>query len=135
MIKGKAANTEMVTESQLTCHGPTSGHHAHPAGFMPLCTRCPSLQHTSHLCVFHHMLFFLLVNRMKTADEDNGLVSVSDVKGPPAYHFSCGQRSYSNSGSWERKLCILTDSQLILVNKDEEVISPPPSLVILISFS
>uniref|UniRef100_A0A674PNK7 RAS protein activator like 2 n=1 Tax=Takifugu rubripes TaxID=31033 RepID=A0A674PNK7_TAKRU len=48
-------------------------------------------------------------------------VCVSDVHGPPAYHFSCGQRSYSNSGSWERKFCILTDSQLILVSKDEEV--------------
>lgn len=60
---------------------------------------------------------------------------VPDVKGPPAYHFSCGQRAYSNSGSWERKFCILTDCQLILVNEDEEVISPLLSSGILISSS
>uniref|UniRef100_A0A674NXE3 RAS protein activator like 2 n=1 Tax=Takifugu rubripes TaxID=31033 RepID=A0A674NXE3_TAKRU len=53
--------------------------------------------------------------------QQQGWLRVYDVHGPPAYHFSCGQRSYSNSGSWERKFCILTDSQLILVSKDEEV--------------
>ncbi|CAF89908.1 unnamed protein product [Tetraodon nigroviridis] len=50
----------------------------------------------------------------------------SDVKGSPNYRFSCGQRSYSDCGSWERKLCILTDSQLILLN-EEEVGSEGPS--------
>ncbi|XP_033506461.2 ras GTPase-activating protein nGAP isoform X2 [Epinephelus lanceolatus] len=43
-----------------------------------------------------------------------------DVKGPPAHRFSCGQSPYTDSGAWERKLCILTDSQLILLNKDDE---------------
>uniref|UniRef100_A0A3Q3IDQ2 Uncharacterized protein n=1 Tax=Monopterus albus TaxID=43700 RepID=A0A3Q3IDQ2_MONAL len=46
---------------------------------------------------------------------------VSHIKGPPAHRFSCGQSPYTDSGAWERKLCILTDSQLILLNKDEEV--------------
>lgn len=45
----------------------------------------------------------------------------SDVKGAPAHRFSCGQSPYTDSGSWERKFCILTDSQLILLNKDDEV--------------
>ncbi|XP_069578930.1 ras GTPase-activating protein nGAP isoform X2 [Brachyistius frenatus] len=44
----------------------------------------------------------------------------SDVKGPPAHQFSCGQSPYTESGAWERKFCILTDSQLILLNKDDE---------------
>ncbi|XP_008273918.1 ras GTPase-activating protein nGAP isoform X2 [Stegastes partitus] len=44
----------------------------------------------------------------------------SDVKGPPAHRFSCGQSPYTDSGAWERKFCILTDSQLILLNKDDE---------------
>nr|XP_046263427.1 ras GTPase-activating protein nGAP isoform X2 [Scatophagus argus] len=44
----------------------------------------------------------------------------SDVKGPPAHRFSCGQSPYTSSGAWERKLCILTDSQLILLTKDDE---------------
>ncbi|XP_078121269.1 ras GTPase-activating protein nGAP isoform X1 [Sander vitreus] len=44
----------------------------------------------------------------------------SDVKGPPAHRFSCGQSPYTDSGAWERKFCILTDSQLILLNRDDE---------------
>ncbi|MEQ2250674.1 hypothetical protein ILYODFUR_003360, partial [Ilyodon furcidens] len=44
-----------------------------------------------------------------------------DVKGPPAHRFSCGQSPYTDGAAWERKFCILTDSQLILLNKDEEV--------------
>ncbi|XP_028987961.1 ras GTPase-activating protein nGAP isoform X2 [Betta splendens] len=47
----------------------------------------------------------------------------SDVKGPAAYRFSCGQSPYTDSGAWERKFCILTDSQLILLNKDEEAVA------------
>ncbi|GLD51455.1 ras GTPase-activating protein nGAP isoform X1 [Lates japonicus] len=43
-----------------------------------------------------------------------------NVKGPPAHRFSCGQSPYTDSGAWERKFCILTDSQLILLNKDDE---------------
>ncbi|XP_026004916.1 ras GTPase-activating protein nGAP isoform X1 [Astatotilapia calliptera] len=51
--------------------------------------------------------------------EDEG--GEDDVKGPPAHRFSCGQSPYTNSGSWDRKFCILTDTQLILLNKDDEV--------------
>uniref|UniRef100_A0A3B4WR67 Uncharacterized protein n=1 Tax=Seriola lalandi dorsalis TaxID=1841481 RepID=A0A3B4WR67_SERLL len=31
------------------------------------------------------------------------LSCVSDVKGPPAHRFSCGQSPYTDSGAWERK--------------------------------
>uniref|UniRef100_UPI0037E81712 ras GTPase-activating protein nGAP isoform X3 n=1 Tax=Semicossyphus pulcher TaxID=241346 RepID=UPI0037E81712 len=53
-------------------------------------------------------------------DEPETEAGESDVKGPPAHRFSCGQSPYTDSGAWERKFCILTDSQLILLNKDEE---------------
>uniref|UniRef100_A0AAX7VVZ5 RAS protein activator like 2 n=1 Tax=Astatotilapia calliptera TaxID=8154 RepID=A0AAX7VVZ5_ASTCA len=51
----------------------------------------------------------------------SSLLLFPDVKGPPAHRFSCGQSPYTNSGSWDRKFCILTDTQLILLNKDDEV--------------
>ncbi|XP_049339105.1 ras GTPase-activating protein nGAP isoform X3 [Astyanax mexicanus] len=44
-----------------------------------------------------------------------------DVKGPPSHHFSCGLLPFSTPGVWERKYCILTDRQLILFNKEEEI--------------
>uniref|UniRef100_A0A8C7VZC2 RAS protein activator like 2 n=1 Tax=Oncorhynchus mykiss TaxID=8022 RepID=A0A8C7VZC2_ONCMY len=44
-----------------------------------------------------------------------------NVKGPPTHRFSCGQSPYSETSMWERKYCILTDSQLILLNKEEEM--------------
>ncbi|XP_031419202.1 ras GTPase-activating protein nGAP isoform X4 [Clupea harengus] len=44
-----------------------------------------------------------------------------DVKGPPTHRFSCGQSPFSEPSVWERKYCILTDSQLILLNKEEEM--------------
>uniref|UniRef100_A0AAY4AEN2 RAS protein activator like 2 n=1 Tax=Denticeps clupeoides TaxID=299321 RepID=A0AAY4AEN2_9TELE len=50
-----------------------------------------------------------------------GWLRVYDVKGPPTHRFSCGQSPFSEPGLWERKLCILTDSQLILLNKEEEM--------------
>nr|XP_020513879.1 uncharacterized protein LOC110002593 isoform X1 [Labrus bergylta] len=53
-------------------------------------------------------------------DEAETEAGESDVKGPPAHQFSCGQSPYTDSGAWERKFCILTDSQLILLNKDDE---------------
>ncbi|XP_041658567.1 ras GTPase-activating protein nGAP isoform X3 [Cheilinus undulatus] len=55
-------------------------------------------------------------------DETETGAGESDVKGPPAHRFSCGQSPYTDSGAWERKFCILTDSQLILLNKDEEAV-------------
>uniref|UniRef100_A0A8B9I1J5 RAS protein activator like 2 n=1 Tax=Astyanax mexicanus TaxID=7994 RepID=A0A8B9I1J5_ASTMX len=45
----------------------------------------------------------------------------ADVKGPPSHHFSCGLLPFSTPGVWERKYCILTDRQLILFNKEEEI--------------
>ncbi|XP_047445741.1 ras GTPase-activating protein nGAP isoform X2 [Mugil cephalus] len=44
----------------------------------------------------------------------------SDVKGPPAHRFSCGQSPDTGTGSWERKFCILTDNQLILLNRQDD---------------
>uniref|UniRef100_A0A8C5HYV5 Ras GTPase-activating protein nGAP n=1 Tax=Gouania willdenowi TaxID=441366 RepID=A0A8C5HYV5_GOUWI len=63
-----------------------------------------------------------LVDRIlvDTVSQQQGWLRVHDVKGPPAHRFSCGQSPYTNSSSWERKFCILTDSQLILLNKDDE---------------
>ncbi|XP_030258880.1 ras GTPase-activating protein nGAP isoform X2 [Sparus aurata] len=55
-------------------------------------------------------------------DEPQTEGAESDVKGPPAHRFSCGQSPYTDSGSWDRKFCILTDSQLILLNKDDEAL-------------
>ncbi|KAK3567569.1 hypothetical protein QTP86_020022 [Hemibagrus guttatus] len=45
----------------------------------------------------------------------------ADVKGPPSYRFSCGQSPFSESSVWEKKYCILTDNQLILLNREEEM--------------
>ncbi|GAB1285580.1 RAS protein activator-like 2 [Apodemus speciosus] len=44
-----------------------------------------------------------------------------DVKGPPTHRLSCGQSPYTETTSWERKYCILTDSQLVLLNKEKEI--------------
>ncbi|XP_034411420.1 ras GTPase-activating protein nGAP isoform X3 [Cyclopterus lumpus] len=50
-----------------------------------------------------------------------------DVKGPPAHRFSCGQSPAG--GGWDRKFCLLTDSQLILLNEaaGEAQVSPTVS--------
>uniref|UniRef100_A0A671PVV8 Ras GTPase-activating protein nGAP-like n=1 Tax=Sinocyclocheilus anshuiensis TaxID=1608454 RepID=A0A671PVV8_9TELE len=53
--------------------------------------------------------------------QQQGWVRVYDVKGPPSHRFSCGQSPFTEPCAWERKYCILTDSQLILLNKEEEV--------------
>ncbi|XP_075996092.1 ras GTPase-activating protein nGAP isoform X2 [Genypterus blacodes] len=57
------------------------------------------------------------------ADPDQA--GTGDVKGPPSHRFSCGQSPYTDSSAWERKFCILTDSQLILLNKDDEAAGDP----------
>lgn len=49
-----------------------------------------------------------------------GWLRVYDVKGPPAHRFSCGQSPHTDGSAWERKFCILTDSQLILLNRNDE---------------
>ncbi|XP_016302325.1 ras/Rap GTPase-activating protein SynGAP-like [Sinocyclocheilus anshuiensis] len=53
--------------------------------------------------------------------QQQGWVRVYDVKGPPSHRFSCGQSPFTEPCAWERKYCILTDSQLILLNKEEEM--------------
>ncbi|KAL0966042.1 hypothetical protein UPYG_G00289970 [Umbra pygmaea] len=74
---------------------------------------------------FVHNLFSSVSRRIsrilhiKAESDPNN--DVSDVKGPPTHRFSCGQSPYSETSMWERKYCILTDSQLILLNKEEEM--------------
>ncbi|CAN8217877.1 unnamed protein product [Coccothraustes coccothraustes] len=51
--------------------------------------------------------------------EDNPVVL--NVKGPPTHRLSCGQSPYTEMTTWERKYCILTDSQLVLLNREKEV--------------
>nr|XP_061835164.1 ras GTPase-activating protein nGAP isoform X3 [Nerophis lumbriciformis] len=53
----------------------------------------------------------------RSVDLDEGM---SDVKGPPAHRLSCGQSPYLDGAMWEKKLCLLTDSQLLIVSKDEQ---------------
>ncbi|XP_043555922.1 ras GTPase-activating protein nGAP isoform X5 [Chiloscyllium plagiosum] len=43
-----------------------------------------------------------------------------DVKGPPTHRLSCGQSPYTET-TWDQKYCMLTDNQMILLNKEEEV--------------
>lgn len=49
----------------------------------------------------------------------------ADVKGPPTHRLSCGQSPYTETTTWERKYCILTDSQLVLLNREKEVRETP----------
>ncbi|CAJ0918849.1 unnamed protein product [Ranitomeya imitator] len=44
-----------------------------------------------------------------------------DVKGPPTHRLSCGQSPYTETTTWERKYCILTESQLVLLNREDEM--------------
>ncbi|NXY86849.1 NGAP protein, partial [Alcedo cyanopectus] len=44
-----------------------------------------------------------------------------DVKGPPTHRLSCGQSPYTDTTTWERKYCILTDCQLVLLNREKEL--------------
>uniref|UniRef100_UPI003AABA2CC ras GTPase-activating protein nGAP isoform X2 n=1 Tax=Centroberyx gerrardi TaxID=166262 RepID=UPI003AABA2CC len=55
-----------------------------------------------------------------TLSQQQGWLRVYDVKGPPSHRFSCGQTPQADSSMWERKFCVLTDSQLILLNRDDE---------------
>ncbi|XP_005991140.1 ras GTPase-activating protein nGAP [Latimeria chalumnae] len=52
--------------------------------------------------------------------QQQGWIRVFDVKGPPTHHMSCGQSPHTETTTWERKYCILTDNQLVLLNKEEE---------------
>ncbi|XP_029818112.1 ras GTPase-activating protein nGAP isoform X4 [Manacus vitellinus] len=53
--------------------------------------------------------------------EDDEVDFSTDVKGPPTHRLSCGQSPYTDMTTWERKYCILTDSQLVLLNREKEV--------------
>ncbi|KAM4720874.1 ras GTPase-activating protein nGAP isoform 5-T5 [Rhinophrynus dorsalis] len=68
---------------------------------------------------------------MESVCQQQGWVRVYDVKGPPTHRLSCGQSPYTESTTWERKYCILTESQLVLLNREDEMSSesaqdPPP---------
>ncbi|KAE8610387.1 hypothetical protein XENTR_v10012109 [Xenopus tropicalis] len=68
---------------------------------------------------------------MESVCQQQGWVRVYDVKGPPTHRLSCGQSPYTESTTWERKYCILTESQLVLLNRDDEMPGetaqdPPP---------
>lgn len=53
----------------------------------------------------------------------------ADVKGPPTHRLSCGQSPYAET-AWDQKYCMLTDSQMILLNREEEVMIINPELPI-----
>ncbi|XP_048799737.1 ras GTPase-activating protein nGAP isoform X3 [Lagopus muta] len=53
--------------------------------------------------------------------DDSQIDTCTDVKGPPTHRLSCGQSPYTETTTWERKYCILTDSQLVLLNREKEV--------------
>ncbi|KAJ7331904.1 hypothetical protein JRQ81_014084 [Phrynocephalus forsythii] len=55
--------------------------------------------------------------RMGSVQVDFG----ADVKGPPTHRLSCGQSPDSETVVWETKYSILTDSQLVLLNREKEM--------------
>ncbi|XP_053324694.1 ras GTPase-activating protein nGAP isoform X2 [Spea bombifrons] len=68
---------------------------------------------------------------MESVCQQQGWVRVYDVKGPPTHRMSCGQSPYNETTTWERKYCILTESQLVLLNREDEMSGeitqdPPP---------
>ncbi|XP_057713604.1 ras GTPase-activating protein nGAP isoform X2 [Corythoichthys intestinalis] len=57
------------------------------------------------------------------ACQQQGWMRVHEVKGPAAHHLSCGQSPYLDAGMWEKKFCVLTDSQLLLFSNHQQ--NPP----------
>ncbi|XP_062990334.1 ras GTPase-activating protein nGAP isoform X5 [Elgaria multicarinata webbii] len=53
--------------------------------------------------------------------ENDEMDLTADVKGPPTHRLSCGQSPDSETIIWETKYSILTDSQLVLLNKEKEM--------------
>ncbi|XP_070602789.1 ras GTPase-activating protein nGAP isoform X4 [Erythrolamprus reginae] len=53
--------------------------------------------------------------------EDKHMDLVADVKGPATHRLSCGQSPDSETIIWETKYCILTNNQIVLLNKEKEV--------------
>ncbi|XP_058490808.1 ras GTPase-activating protein nGAP isoform X2 [Solea solea] len=64
--------------------------------------------------------FVRLFSRRIVREESQTHVHKPEVKGPPSHRFSCGQSPNTDNRVWERKFCVLTDTQLVLINKDEE---------------
>ncbi|XP_072130407.1 ras GTPase-activating protein nGAP isoform X1 [Mobula birostris] len=57
---------------------------------------------------------------LESVCQQQGWIRVYDVKGPPTHRLSCGQSPYAET-AWDQKYCMLTDSQMILLNREEEV--------------
>ncbi|ETE60576.1 Ras GTPase-activating protein nGAP, partial [Ophiophagus hannah] len=57
--------------------------------------------------------------------EDKHMDLAADVKGPATHRLSCGQSPDSETTIWETKYCILTNSRLVLLNKEKERCSGP----------
>lgn len=57
---------------------------------------------------------------LESVCQQQGWIRVHDVKGPPTHRLSCGQSPYAET-AWDQKYCMLTDSQMILLNREEEV--------------
>ncbi|CAL1580637.1 unnamed protein product [Knipowitschia caucasica] len=49
--------------------------------------------------------------------QQQGWLRIHDVRGAPTHRFSCGQ---STECVWQRRFCILTDCQLLLLPRDQE---------------
>ncbi|TRZ04232.1 hypothetical protein DNTS_029922 [Danionella cerebrum] len=88
-------------------------------------TMTPPLRQESSSYTFSGILLAMSrrISRILNGSSDStvGELSEEDVKGPASHHFSCGQSPFTEPCVWERKYCILTDSQLILLNKEEEM--------------
>ncbi|CAH2311305.1 ras GTPase-activating nGAP isoform X2 [Pelobates cultripes] len=107
-------NSHPVTSPMQHGHSVDSGHHGFfKRGFITAISNSLSRLMNSSQDI------------RESADENE------DVKGPPTHRMSCGQSPYTESTTWERKYCILTESQLVLLNREDEMSGeiaqdPPP---------
>ncbi|XP_008116003.1 ras GTPase-activating protein nGAP isoform X3 [Anolis carolinensis] len=54
-------------------------------------------------------------------NEHDQMNVTTDVTGPPTHRLSCGQSPDSETVIWDTKYTILTDSQLVMLNKEKEM--------------